>query len=98
LVKIDVEGFEPQVLAEAREWLELHPPAIIVFELNDRGATAEHPTILALHSLGYRLLAIPKALLRLHLRPWSPSQPLPPSHDFVAVHASAEEVREALIS
>jgi FkbM family methyltransferase len=96
LVKIDVEGFEPQVLAGAHDAFQRQPPDAIVFELNDPGATSDHPTLVALDALGYRFLAIPRSLLRLRLRPWRLSEDLPASHDFVAVHAGAGEAWAAL--
>ena len=96
LVKIDVEGFEPQVFAGAQAWFERRPPDVIVFELNEADATGDHPTFGALAALGYRFLSIPRALVRLQLRPWSLGQPLPVSYDFVAVHQDAADLPAGL--
>ena len=67
-----------------------------MFELNDAGATGNHPTFRALAALGYRFLSIPTALVRLRLRPWTLGQPFPVSYDFVAVHRDAADLPSGL--
>lgn len=96
LVKIDVEGVEPQVLAGAQAWFERRPPDLVVFELNDADATGDHPTFRALAALGYRFLSIPKALVQLRLHPVDIGAVLPASHDFVAVHRNAADLPSGL--
>ena len=69
LVKIDVEGFEPEVLSGASELFSRQPPDIILFELNDRTAqnVADHPTIRLLSQLGYGFFRLPPERL-VHMR------------------------------
>lgn len=87
LVKIDVEGFEPEVFEGAAELFETKPPDAIVFELNDlEGPIREHPSIRILSGYGYRFLAIPKRLLRMGTVPVDLSaERAPRASDFVAV-------------
>jgi FkbM family methyltransferase len=70
LVKIDVEGFEPQVLDGARDFLTRTPPDAVLFELWDKdgGDVREHPTLRALAEYGYRFFSIPKRLFRMRLK------------------------------
>jgi FkbM family methyltransferase len=95
LVKIDVEGFEPDVLAGAREHFSMYPPQAILFELNDPpNPIGSHPTIQVLRSLQYKFFSIPKALIRLRPREFDPERETGlASHDFVAIH-EGEECRE----
>lgn len=87
LLKIDVEGFEPEVLAGAAEFLSRHPPDALVFELNDCTESLErHPTILMLSSLGYGFLGLPRKWTRMRAVRVDAkdlaSRPL--CHDFIA--------------
>jgi len=88
LLKIDVEGFEAPVFEGGRRWLEATPPAAVVFESNGRREDGEPdpvPGILA--GLGYQLYTIPKALLKLRLKPYRPTgSGIPASHDMLALH------------
>jgi FkbM family methyltransferase len=87
LVKIDVEGFEPEVLAGAREFFENSPPDIILFELNDfDGDARESPTVRWLAERGYGFFSIPLCVFRMRLLPYSLTEPGPAhgGHDFLA--------------
>jgi FkbM family methyltransferase len=80
-IKIDVEGFEENVLRGFSRALQHHPPKIILFEQNDETGQS----ICMLQKAGYRIQGVSKTLLRLDLRPvseWSPRY-----HDYVAVRA-----------
>lgn len=77
-VKMDVEGFEDQVLLGAERTLRQSPPKVILFEQNTATGTA----IQILRAAGYRVAGVSKSLLRLRLNPvseWSSKY-----HDYVA--------------
>lgn len=82
LVKIDVEGFEPQVLAGAADYFDRLPPETVLFELYDRNPV-NHPTVRFHLDRGYRIFAIPRALMWLRLRPLDGRIRC---HDYLAVH------------
>lgn len=65
LVKIDVEGFEPEVLAGAADLFRERPPDVVLFELNDSPALSldKHPTIRLLTELGYGFFRLPQGRL-----------------------------------
>jgi FkbM family methyltransferase len=86
LVKIDVEGFEPEVLEGATEFFVRQPPDVVLFELNDASDPHSHPTILTLSDLGYGFFSLPKKLTRMSATRFSPlnMSDTPSSHDFVA--------------
>jgi FkbM family methyltransferase len=99
LVKIDVEGFEPEVLAGAETHFAQYPPDAILFELNDLAAdVASHPTIGLLDKLGYGFFSIPKTLFRVRVARFDAANPSPGSgHDFLAVRRDRyEEVARLL--
>lgn len=86
-LKIDVEGFEAEVLKGARAWLLSSPPDAILFELNrpDLDFWAD-PAIVLLREVGYDLYAIPKRLLVARIRRIEPAgEKAPSSHDFLAI-------------
>lgn len=59
LMKLDVEGHEPQVLSAARSWLEMHPPDCVLFESHAEGGPfMDRPEVQTLASLGYRFAAL----------------------------------------
>jgi len=73
LVKIDVEGFEPQVLQGAQDLFLSQKPDAILFELNDsHGSIAKHPTIEFLSDFGYDFFSIPKRMVRMQLNRFDP--------------------------
>lgn len=78
-VKIDVEGFEENVLRGFSRTLSSRPPRIILFEQNDPSGFS----IRLLEEAGYRIFGVAKSLLRLGLRPvssWNPAY-----NDYLAV-------------
>jgi FkbM family methyltransferase len=77
LVKIDVEGFEPEVLTGAIDLFSRVPPDAIIFELNDvEGDVQDHPTIHLLSRAGYGFFSLPKRLLRMRAYRFDPANPL----------------------
>lgn len=98
LIKIDVEGFEPEVIRGGAGFLEAVPTDAIVFELNE-SYSGVHPTVALLHELGYRFFDVPKALLHMRLRPIDPvARPHEHGHDLLAVRSGAayEEAKASL--
>lgn len=69
LVKLDVEGFEPDVLTGAADLFTRRPPDTILFELNDCPARdlPDHPTIQLISGLGYGFFRLPPGRLT-HMR------------------------------
>ena len=89
LVKLDVEGFEPEVLRGAAELFARRPPDTILFELNDCTAQdlADHPTIRLISQLGYGFYRLPPGrLVRMRAFQFDPLKVTDkePIHDFVA--------------
>lgn len=73
LVKVDVEGFEPQVFEGAAELFARTPPDVILFELADLdGPVAEHPSIKALSDYGYGFFTLPPRLVRMGVERMDP--------------------------
>jgi hypothetical protein len=88
LIKIDVEGYEAEVLSGADLLLRNVRPDAILFELNEHieGAIREQPVIKMLSERDYAFLAIPRALLRMRLQPFDPQVTNKlVGHDFLAV-------------
>jgi FkbM family methyltransferase len=85
LIKIDVEGFEKEVLLGARATLTKLRP-IIILETNDpvNIPFKQHPVIATLATHDYSFFAIPKALVSMRLVGVSQEENGPPSHDIVA--------------
>lgn len=90
LIKIDVEGFEPQVLRGGRDFIAEARPRAILFEMNERVPPAEHPTFALLRELDYGVFSIPHCLLRMRVRRFDPlADGTTTSHDFLAVPRGA---------
>lgn len=71
-IKIDVEGFEAEVLKGATQTLRRCRP-LVLFEENTRDvAGPERGAVRVLHDHGYALFAIPKTFLRLKLTRYRP--------------------------
>jgi len=74
LIKMDVEGFEADVLEGALEVLEVVKPDSILFEVNaTRGPLAAHPVFRILRSYDYGFFRVPKCLFRMRLERFEPS-------------------------
>jgi FkbM family methyltransferase len=93
MLKIDVEGYENDVLVGGRDILGTIRPDVIVFESNEqqRPDFKDRPAVKTLQSLGYRFLSIPKALLFMSLQPFDPDITTDPGHDIVAVPSEKYE-------
>jgi len=86
LMKIDVEGFEAQVLAGAGKLFATNPPDAVLFESNDGSSPATGAVFRALINHGYKIFAVPRRLFRLAVIPIEPNSTLTPgANDFIAV-------------
>jgi FkbM family methyltransferase len=94
LLKIDVEGFESQVLAGGAEYFDRLPPETVLFELYDLDA-ADHPTVRFHLDRGYRLFSIPRSLVRMRLLPFDGQTR---GHDYLAVHPDVYDSIAPLVS
>lgn len=96
-VKLDVEGFEPAVLAGARRTLCNHPPHAIVFENNDRSdqPARTSPVFAALLEAGYTLHRFVRRVRHPLFERLSESDLARPArsigHDLLALHPSGDE-------
>lgn len=87
VIKLDVEGFEAQVLLGAQSLLErLRPHTILLEENNLDAATGSSPAFDVLKRLDYDLYALPRRLLSVRLHPISEGLP---AHDYVAIARDA---------
>lgn len=85
LLKIDVEGFEEQVLLGARALFDRSPPDAVLFELNDRkGNVSDEPSVRLLREYGYDFMAIPKTYFRMKVHWYDPENDPLPGHDLLA--------------
>ena len=83
-IKIDVEGFESDVLLGAEAILRANPPRAILLEDNDFRKKEESHAFRILESWGFNIFALPKNLLRNRLVPLT-SADARTAHDFVAI-------------
>ena len=92
LVKMDVEGYEPEVLRGARGWLSAHAPDVIIFESNGMHDPADaDPSLALLAEQDYAFYSLPKRLFSLKLKPYDHvSAQTAPSHDMLAVRKNCE--------
>ena len=85
LIKIDVEGFEPQVFSGGKEFFAKVKPDVIVFEENrDTKYTPESISII--EAYGYDVFSLPKTWFSVALHPYEDGSQ---AHDFVAIHKTA---------
>jgi FkbM family methyltransferase len=86
LVKIDVEGFEAQVIKGAERAFAANPPEAILMEHHPGSVPmSEHPAILGLKGLGYEFFQVPKRLLRVVVEPLTDGSAYT-GHDVLAIH------------
>jgi FkbM family methyltransferase len=87
LIKIDVEGFEPEVLAGAKDYFARGRPDAVLFELNGRADEDRYRALRILDGYGYDFLAIPRCVfwMRLHRFDHRSNGDLMPGHDLLAV-------------
>lgn len=90
LVKLDVEGFECQVIRGVEALWRKAPPEVVVFEFRESGLAAESPAGELLAGLGYHFYRLPRRWFvpRL-LRDGEVPSGVRVSHDVVAVHENA---------
>ncbi len=70
LVKIDVEGYESEVIEGASNFFENHRPDSILFELNDYNIPfCKQPVVIKLSELGYQFFDIPKSKFKMRVVP-----------------------------
>ncbi len=89
LLKLDVEGFEAEVLKGGRDALERVRPEALLFELDERfaGKYRDEPSIRILRELDYEFLSIPRCLVRMQLERFDPeTESAPVGHDILAVN------------
>lgn len=88
-LKLDVEGYEGQLLEAARPFLTRVPPDFVLFELNDYSCTfSEQKSVSIIAKLGYKLFEIPRNLFRMRLYPIDLANPRVRyrGHDILAIH------------
>lgn len=88
LIKIDVEGYEADVLHGGRDVLENIKPEVIIFEANDvyTGLVRDVPIFKLLSEFGYGFFSIPKCIFRMSLKRMDiRSEKKLSGHDFLAV-------------
>ena len=82
-IKMDVEGFEAQVIKGACGLLSRTRPRVILLEENAPDSeTGLSPALQALLDMDYALYALPKRLFRVKLAPFAERAP---AHDYVAI-------------
>jgi FkbM family methyltransferase len=90
LIKIDVEGFESEVLLGATETLQTVRPDLILFETNETVDVpfSQRPVVKILRMADYRFMALPKSVLSVGVVPIDVEQhDHSPSHDVLAIAA-----------
>lgn len=91
LMKIDVEGFEAQVLRGARELLSRGRVDSVIFELNEPGVELpEAPSVRLLQSCGFAVFALPRSLTRPRLIPISEIVKRERVNDLVAIRPEVD--------
>ncbi len=95
LVKIDVEGFESEVITGGIEYIRSSPPWVFIVEEHALIIGKKLPLVLELLAVsGYEIFSLPKTLFLTKLVPVEIGAE---AHDYVAVHKTApQHIREAL--
>lgn len=90
LIKIDVEGFESEVLKGAYEWMSKSPPDSVLFELNGQESVLnDNLAVRLLDELDYQFFALPRRLVRMRAERAKPTDARPhKAHDFIGIHRS----------
>lgn len=91
LIKIDVEGFERDVIAGGESTFRLLKPHSVVFEANDSSnhSQSDREVLSLLLEFGYRVFGVPKCRFRMRLHPVDLDSTLQEFHDFLAVRDGA---------
>jgi FkbM family methyltransferase len=90
LVKVDVEGYERDVLSGARPLFERVPPDAIITECWGLESEAGRALAQDLERLGYEVFVIARTLVRLRLVPFGKSaKGVAAAHDVIAVRPEA---------
>ncbi|MGY4306309.1 FkbM family methyltransferase [Bradyrhizobium sp. USDA 4369] len=87
LVKIDVEGFEYEVLSGAGLLLRSIRPDVIILETNEQNQPrfSERAVIRLLRQSDFTFLEIPRSLFSVKITEMNPDTLVTPSHDVIAV-------------
>jgi FkbM family methyltransferase len=96
-MKIDVEGFESEVLRGGKRALESIHPEAILFEMNERFTEPmiKHPVFDILAGLEYSFFSLPKAIWRIRAHAFDPRHTTKiPGHDVIAI-AAGERLKSA---
>lgn len=89
LVKLDVEGFEAEVIEGAKEVWAKTPPEVVIFEFREEGLVSETHLGDLMRELGYRFYRLPRKYFRPCLvKDGDKGQPF--SHDVIAIHQEVE--------
>lgn len=99
LMKLDVEGHEPRVLAAARPWMERHPPQCVLFESHAEGGPfMDRPEVQTLAHLGYHFAALRAGWWGVTQVPVQTSDDAAACHaiDYLAVHTAARSADRTL--
>lgn len=93
LIKIDVEGFEAEVLRGGSHVFESLRPQAVLFEFVEKceGRLSDQPVFKILQDAGYGFFAIPKCRFRMYLEAFDPNRPNDQGiTDFLAVQKNGD--------
>lgn len=99
LIKIDVEGFEKEVLLGASDVLKDIRPHAIILEINEQNMPPfrDRDVVKILKSFSYEFLAIPRAIISMTATPFDSDKIDDPGHDVIAVPKERfEEIKSQL--